>query len=136
MIQKFNDRNKDIKVWIDGVLLHRDYAKISVFDSVVQGGDAVWEGLRVYNGRIFYFDKHIDRLMESAKSMNFINVPTTLLSQVDSSIGGKTGVNTKEGKNLIGSFYQPKIVISDTDFLKSLSKREIFVVMAKFLNIL
>lgn len=76
MIQKFNDRNKDIKVWIDGVLLHRDYAKISVFDSVVQGGDAVWEGLRVYNGRIFYFDKHIDRLMESAKSMNFVNVPT------------------------------------------------------------
>ena len=48
-----------------------------------------------------------------------------MLSQVDSSVGGKTGVNSKEGKNLIGSFYQPKIVISDTEFLKSLSKREI-----------
>ena len=59
------------------------------------------------------------------RGLNFINVPTTLLSQVDSSIGGKTGVNTKEGKNLIGSFYQPKMVISDTEFLKSLSKREI-----------
>ena len=57
--------------------------------------------------------------------MKFINVPTTLLSQVDSSIGGKTGVNTKEGKNLIGSFYQPKIVISDTEFLKSLPRKEI-----------
>ena len=59
------------------------------------------------------------------RGMQFINIPTTLLSQVDSSIGGKTGINTKEGKNLIGSFYQPKIVISDTEFLKSLPKREV-----------
>ena len=59
------------------------------------------------------------------RGLQFINLPTTLLSQVDSSIGGKTGVNTNEGKNLIGSFYQPKIVISDTEFLKSLPKREI-----------
>jgi 3-dehydroquinate synthase len=59
------------------------------------------------------------------RGIQFINIPTTLLSQVDSSIGGKTGINTKEGKNLIGSFYQPKIVISDTEFLKSLPKREV-----------
>ena len=59
------------------------------------------------------------------RGLLLINIPTTLLSQVDSSIGGKTGVNTSEGKNLIGSFYQPKIVISDTDFLKSLPRREI-----------
>ena len=59
------------------------------------------------------------------RGLSFINIPTTLLSQVDSSIGGKTGVNTKEGKNLIGSFYQPKMVISDTEFLKSLPSREI-----------
>ena len=59
------------------------------------------------------------------RGLKFINIPTTLLSQVDSSIGGKTGINTKEGKNLIGSFYQPKIVISDTEFLRSLPKREI-----------
>ena len=59
------------------------------------------------------------------RGLRFINIPTTLLSQVDSSIGGKTGVNTKEGKNLIGSFYQPKMVISDTEFLKSLPRREI-----------
>ena len=57
--------------------------------------------------------------------MKFINIPTTLLSQVDSSIGGKTGVNTKFGKNLIGSFYQPDLVISDIDFLTTLSKREL-----------
>ena len=58
------------------------------------------------------------------RGVNFINVPTTLLAQVDSSIGGKTGVNSKTGKNLIGSFYQPKLVISELSFLKSLPKRE------------
>ncbi len=59
------------------------------------------------------------------RGMKFINIPTTLLSQVDSSIGGKTGVNTNFGKNLIGSFYQPKLVITDINFLKTLKKREI-----------
>mgnify|MGYP001263888084 CR=1 FL=1 len=59
------------------------------------------------------------------RGMQFVNIPTTLLSQVDSSIGGKTGINSKFGKNLIGSFYQPKLVVSDTIFLKTLPKREI-----------
>ena len=59
------------------------------------------------------------------RGLKFINIPTTLLSQVDSSIGGKTGINTNQGKNLIGSFYQPRLVISDTNFLKTLSKREV-----------
>ena len=59
------------------------------------------------------------------RGLKFINIPTTLLSQVDSSIGGKTGVNTKYGKNLVGSFYQPNLVISDTEFLKTLPNREI-----------
>ncbi len=59
------------------------------------------------------------------RGLQFINIPTTLLSQVDSAIGGKTGINTKYGKNLIGSFYQPKIVISDSIFLESLPEREI-----------
>ena len=59
------------------------------------------------------------------RGLKFINIPTTLLSQVDSSIGGKTGVNTKYGKNLIGSFYQPDLVISDVQFLKTLPNREL-----------
>jgi 3-dehydroquinate synthase len=59
------------------------------------------------------------------RGLKFVNIPTTLLSQVDSSIGGKTGINSKYGKNLIGAFYQPSLVISDINFLKSLPKREI-----------
>ena len=59
------------------------------------------------------------------RGLKFVNIPTTLLSQVDSSIGGKTGLNTKHGKNLIGSFYQPSLVVSDINFLSSLPKREI-----------
>ena len=68
------------------------------------------------------------------RGINFINLPTTLLAQVDASIGGKTGVNSKLGKNLIGSFYQPKLVISDTKFLNSLSKREIICGFAEILK--
>tara|TARA_Y100000591_G_scaffold309621_1_gene311110 strand:- start:609 stop:1715 length:1107 start_codon:yes stop_codon:yes gene_type:complete len=59
------------------------------------------------------------------RGLKFINIPTTLLSQVDSSIGGKTGINTAFGKNLIGSFYQPNLVIADIDLLKTLPRREI-----------
>ena len=59
------------------------------------------------------------------RGIKFINIPTTLLAQVDSSIGGKTGINSIYGKNLIGSFYQPNLVISDINFLKTLPKREI-----------
>lgn len=76
MLQQFDNRNKDIKVWINGELYHRDNAKISVFDSLTQGGDAVWEGIRVYDGRLFCLEKHLNRLMESAKSMDFQNIPT------------------------------------------------------------
>lgn len=76
MLQQFDPRNEHLKVWIDGVLYAREEAKISVFDSLVQGGDGVWEGVRVYDGRIFCLDKHLNRMMESAKSMDFENVPT------------------------------------------------------------
>ncbi len=68
------------------------------------------------------------------RGLKFINVPTTLLSQVDSSIGGKTGINTQHGKNLIGSFYQPILVISDTTFLKTLPVREIVCGYAEILK--
>ena len=68
------------------------------------------------------------------RGLQFVNIPTTLLSQVDSSVGGKTGINSSYGKNLIGNFYQPKLVICDISFLKSLSKREIICGYAEILK--
>lgn len=58
-------------MWVGDRLLPREMAKVSVLDSAVQGGDAVWEGLRVYDGRVFQLDQHLDRLMDSAKAMDF-----------------------------------------------------------------
>ncbi len=68
------------------------------------------------------------------RGMKFVNIPTTLLAQVDSSIGGKTGVNNKFGKNLIGSFYQPDLVVSDMNILASLPEREIICGYAEILK--
>lgn len=76
MLQKFDPRNKDIKVFIKDRLYPRSEAKVSVFDSVVQGGDAVWEGLRVYPEGIVCLDKHLTRLHESAKTLAFLDIPS------------------------------------------------------------
>ena len=76
MLQHFNDKNKDLIVSINGVLVHRDKAGISPFDSAVQGGDAVWEGLRLYNDRIFRLREHLDRLRDSALALAFRDIPT------------------------------------------------------------
>jgi branched-chain amino acid aminotransferase len=75
MFQKFDERNRDLIVNINGELLHRDKAGISPFDSAVQGGDAVWEGLRLYNGRIFKLHEHLDRLERSARALSFAEIP-------------------------------------------------------------
>ena len=75
MLQKFDERNRDLIVNINGELICRDKAGISPFDSAVQGGDAVWEGLRVYNGRIFKLDEHLDRLERSARALSFVEIP-------------------------------------------------------------
>jgi branched-chain amino acid aminotransferase len=75
MLQKFNPKNSTIKVHVGGKLLSREDARISVFDSVVQGGDAVWEGLRVYEGGIFCLDKHLERLEDSARALAFEQIP-------------------------------------------------------------
>ncbi len=75
MLQKFDERNRDLIVNINGELMHRDKAGVSPFDSAVQGGDAVWEGLRLYNGRIFKLPEHLDRLQRSAHALSFAEVP-------------------------------------------------------------
>ncbi len=75
MLQEFNEKNRDLMVNINGLLVHRDKAAISPFDSAVQGGDAVWEGLRLYNGRIFKLYEHLDRLYRSAAALSFVEIP-------------------------------------------------------------
>ena len=105
-----SEKNKDLKNInkILQILLNKNFSRL---DCVIGIGGGITGDVSGFVASLY------------KRGLKFINIPTTLLSQVDSSIGGKTGVNTKEGKNLVGSFYQPKIVISDTEFLKSLPKR-------------
>lgn len=76
MRQKFNEKNRDLIVNINGQLVHRAQAGVSPFDSAVQGGDAVWEGLRLYDGRIFKLHEHLDRLERSARALSFEEIPS------------------------------------------------------------
>ncbi|MFG0285445.1 MAG: aminotransferase class IV [Phycisphaerales bacterium JB039] len=76
MLQQYDPRNADLQVNINGRLVHRDQAGVSPFDSAVQGGDAVWEGLRLYDGRIFRLREHLARLRSSAKALAFAHIPS------------------------------------------------------------
>jgi branched-chain amino acid aminotransferase len=75
MLQTYDERNRDLVVNINGKLVHRDAAGVSPFDAVVQGGDAVWEGLRLYRGRIFKLREHLARLRGSAQALAFAAIP-------------------------------------------------------------
>ena len=109
---KANEINKNMKNVnkILDILLYKNFSRE---DCLISIGGGITGDISGFAANLF------------KRGLRFINIPTTLLSQVDSSIGGKTGVNTKYGKNLIGSFYQPNLVISDIQFLKTLPKREI-----------
>lgn len=76
MLQTFNPKNRNLVVNINGRLLHRNRAGVSPFDSAVQGGDAVWEGLRLYHGKIFRLIEHLDRLRASARALGFAEIPS------------------------------------------------------------
>lgn len=76
MLQQFDERNRGLMVSVGGRLVHRDQAAISPFDSSVQGGDAVWEGLRLYAGKIFRLTEHLARLRRSAQALAFASVPS------------------------------------------------------------
>jgi branched-chain amino acid aminotransferase len=76
MQQTYDPRNANLLVNVNGELVHRDQARISPFDSAVQGGDAVWEGLRLYGGRIFRLNEHLDRLRSSALALAFASIPS------------------------------------------------------------
>jgi branched-chain amino acid aminotransferase len=75
VLQQFNEKNRDLIINVNGQLVRRDEAGISPFDSAVQGGDAVWEGLRLYNGRIFKLHEHLGRLERSARALSFAEIP-------------------------------------------------------------
>ena len=77
MQQQFYPQNKNIQVFIKDKLYNRSEAKISVFDSAVQGGDAVWEGLRIYNSKVFCLNEHIERLQASAHALMFADIPSS-----------------------------------------------------------
>ncbi len=100
MLQQFDERNRDLIVNINGQLLHRDKAGISPFDSAVQGGDAVWEGLRLYNGRIFALTEHLDRLRSSALALAFEQIPddAAIIAEIRRALeanGMKDGVHVR-----------------------------------------
>ena len=118
---KANEKNKSVNVvsYFLNILLSKNFTRS---DLIIGIGGGITGDVTGFISSIF------------KRGINFINIPTTLLAQVDSAIGGKTGVNSNYGKNLIGSFYQPKLVISDTTFIDSLSKREIICGYAEILK--
>ena len=75
MLQQFREENRDLMVNIGGTIVHRDDAGVSPFDSLVQNGDGVWEGLRVYDGKIFRLGEHLERLRRSAVALSYEGVP-------------------------------------------------------------
>jgi branched-chain amino acid aminotransferase len=100
LLQKFDERNRDLIVNIGGRLAHRDEAGVSPFDSVVQGGDAVWEGLRLTNGRIFALEEHLARLRRSAHALGFASVPAdeALIEEIKRTLAAnsmRTGVHIR-----------------------------------------
>jgi len=109
---KANEKNKNQKS-IDKILTILLSKNFNRNDSLISIGGGITGDVSGFAASIF------------KRGLKFVNIPTTLLSQVDSSIGGKTGINTKYGKNLIGAFYQPNLVISDINFLKTLPKKEL-----------
>ncbi|GAA1898131.1 aminotransferase class IV [Asanoa iriomotensis] len=100
MLQRYDPRNADISYWVNGVLRHRDEPGLSPFDSVVQGGDAVWEGLRLYDGRIFALGAHLARLRRSAIALDFKDIPsdadiTDAVAQTLNANGMRDGVHVR-----------------------------------------
>ena len=117
----FNEKNKNLKT-VSSIVKILEKKNFSRNDCLLSVGGGICGDVCGFASSIF------------KRGLNFVNVPTTLLSQVDSAIGGKTGVNSLSGKNMIGSFYQPSLVISDIDFLKSLPKKEMICGYAEILK--
>ena len=117
----FNEKSKNLKT-VSSIVKILEEKNFSRNDCLISVGGGICGDVSGFAASIF------------KRGLNFINVPTTLLSQVDSSIGGKTGINSLSGKNMIGSFYQPSLVISDINFLKSLPRKEMICGYAEILK--
>ena len=100
MLQTFNEKNRDLIVNINGKLVHRDEAGISPFDSVVQGGDAVWEGLRLYDGKIFKLTEHSERFQISAETLGF-ELPYSV-AEIDAAC-----IETCEANGIVDGYVRP-----------------------------
>tara|TARA_B100000575_G_scaffold265410_1_gene241947 strand:- start:706 stop:1818 length:1113 start_codon:yes stop_codon:yes gene_type:complete len=118
---KANEKNKSLSMveYFLNILLSKNFNRS---DLIIGVGGGITGDLSGFVANIF------------KRGINFINIPTTLLAQVDSAVGGKTGVNTLHGKNLVGSFNQPKLVLIDTTFINSLPKREMICGFAEILK--
>tara|TARA_B100000029_G_scaffold467394_1_gene503618 strand:- start:1199 stop:2323 length:1125 start_codon:yes stop_codon:yes gene_type:complete len=116
-----NEKNKNINVAnrITEELLKNNYNRS---DCVIGFGGGIVSDLSAFIASL------------TKRGLNFVNIPTTLLAQADASVGGKTGVNTNQGKNLVGTFYQPDFVICDISLLKSLPRREVVSGYAEILK--
>ena len=117
----FNEKSKNLKT-VSSIVKILEKKNFSRNDCLISVGGGICGDVCGFASSIF------------KRGLNFVNVPTTLLSQVDSAIGGKTGINSLSGKNMIGSFYQPSLVISDINFLKSLPKKEMICGYAEILK--
>ena len=117
----FNEKSKSLKT-VSSIVKILEKKNFSRNDCLISVGGGICGDVCGFASSIF------------KRGLNFINVPTTLLSQVDSAIGGKTGINSLSGKNMIGSFYQPSLVISDIVFLKTLPKKEMICGYAEILK--
>ena len=117
----FNEKSKNLKT-VSSIVKILEEKNFSRNDCLISVGGGICGDVCGFASSIF------------KRGLNFVNVPTTLLSQVDSAIGGKTGINSLSGKNMIGSFYQPSLVISDINFLKSLPKKEMICGYAEILK--
>ena len=116
-----SEKNKSIKI-VNFYLKKLLLKKFNRTDLIISVGGGITGDVGGFVASIF------------KRGINFINIPTTLLAQVDSAVGGKTGINSIFGKNLIGSFYQPRLVISDTSFINSLSRKEMVCGFAEILK--
>ncbi len=118
---KANEKTKSMKT-IENCLNKLLYQNFNKSDLIISVGGGITGDVVGFISSIF------------KRGINYINIPTTLLAQVDSAIGGKTGVNTIHGKNLVGSFHQPKLVVCDTSFLDSLGNKEMICGFAEILK--